>query len=1491
MNSSNTVFKETSEVMFTKNIAIHSSGAAFSVYNASITFKGNSIVVFYDNQAKGNGGAICFFVKSLMVITENSSVAFDNNRAQVGGAIHFSNQSNYTINDHSLVSFSCNSAVKSGGSIFIANKGVGYFKGNSMIQFNSNRADCGAAVMSSNATIIMFQEQAKVIFMHNIATVIGGAIKSVVTSDVFFTQYSMVLFYDNIAQFGESIFTEYDSAVTITVNSTVKFNNNTARWYGGVPYSNEYGYSDISFDSNGTVTCSDPETLPVCIHQSCFCQVIDNVLASLTSNVQIDLSINVTLSSIITLTDLNNISIIGHHNPTINCSNAGGVKFTSCHNCTIEGITWNGCGNKNIHVNTTPVIEFYHSTNITIQNCTFQYSIGQAVALSEVSGSVKITHCWFLHNNHYEGNGAAVHLSSLNNLQNQFLFIISNCDFRRNERSKSIIYIILYGNKPQLLFLSDTVFSGNQGTPLHLSNNNIYIVGNVIFDNNTAEYGAGIVVSNHSTITFSNNSTVTFNHNTANNSGGAIYLHYFSSAIFEDNCFIIFHNNIAKQYYGGSISLYEGSKVVLTGNSFVQFNKNAARVRGGALYIETNSSFVIEENSSVIFYCNKAESGGAVYFTDSSTVLFKGNAHKGLYYDIIKWHDAAMLFHDTYIFTNKTMTVAFINNTAIQGGTIYLTNESILHFKSTALVNFIHNEAKIKGGAISCSESSNILFEDKSCAVLTDNRAEFGGAVYIEDNSVVLYKGNCSIEFIGNGAEQNGGAVYYLNSKEDLQENPTIKYTDNRAKGYGGAVYFSSNSNASFDEHSRCVVTFHNNEATQGGAVYCETSASITLGGQSKVIFTNNNATFGGAVYCYNNTIITTRGYSCITFANNTALEQGSALVIKQNSKFKLKENSTAIFGNNIAVHNGGSIFLEMNSVISFEEHCTVTFDNNTADDGTGGAISSNTNSAVEFKDNSNVKFQGNDASQGGAIHSTYNSSLIFCKNTTVSFDKNNAAFGGALNFYSYSFITFQGDVNSTIKFDSNKATQNGGAVYLQRNSNVIFEGTLTVKFHNNEATLGGAIHCNSNSGITSTEAPNITFSFNTASLGGAIYTMTSNITIADNSKLEFTHNIALQDGGALFLDKQFRVILTGDAEITFSFNTASEYGGAIYSRVDQSVINFNVTNINFYTNHARTAGSSVFINVPTLSNSSCLHISVLGVNKQHDNELSKHITTSPRKLELYKPAVCIDYSNVECNSYFVKNIMLGQEILIDACMYDYYDRPTQTEEFIVSSADDQDYYIPGSQYILISCNHTFEGISIVGNNITPVLPFNYSMTIALYVVRKSEMKTISVTLTAELSECHPGFWYHNTSWKCECYNSTNILFCSGTSSSIIKRGYWFGSVTGKPTVTFCPINYCNFTCCETTNGYYHLSPVRDNQCMLHRSGTACGNCDVGYSLSFDSTDCIDATTCTIGQTILLIILMIVYWLTISVAVFVMMYFRIEIGYFYGITYYILQYS
>ena len=163
--------------------------------------------------------------------------------------------------------------------------------------------------------------------------------------------------------------------------------------------------------------------------------------------------------------------------------------------------------------------------------------------------------------------------------------------------------------------------------------------------------------------------------------------------------------------------------------------------------------------------------------------------------------------------------------------------------------------------------------------------------------------------------------------------------------------------------------------------------------------------------------------------------------------------------------------------------------------------------------------------------------------------------------------------------------------------------------------------------------------------------------------------------------------------------------------------------------------------------------------------------------------------------------------------------------------------------------------------------------------------KQISVNLTFELTSCYPGFWQYPTSQKCECYNASDIVFCFN-SASTIKRGYWFGTVTSKPTVTLCPINYCNFTCCETSNGYYHLSPVRDNQCRSHRSGTACGSCTHGYTLSFDSTECVNVESCTAGHMVLVILLTVTYWIAMVTLVFAMMYYKVGIGYLYSITYY-----
>jgi len=59
---------------------------------------------------------------------------------------------------------------------------------------------------------------------------------------------------------------------------------------------------------------------------------------------------------------------------------------------------------------------------------------------------------------------------------------------------------------------------------------------------------------------------------------------------------------------------------------------------------------------------------------------------------------------------------------------------------------------------------------------------------------------------------------------------------------------------------------------------------------------------------------------------------------------------------------------------------------------------------------------------------------------------------------------------------------------------------------------------------------------------------------------------------------------------------------------------------------------------------------------------------------------------------------MLGREIVIPACVLDYYNNQTNDSmQFLVESEIKQNYFTSGPKEILISCD-AFQGISIMSN-------------------------------------------------------------------------------------------------------------------------------------------------------------------------------------------------
>ena len=1204
----------------------------------------------------------------------------------------------------------------------------------------------------------------------------------------------------------------------------------------------------------------DDNSLICCVYGNCSCSSLDHALANLTSNVLINITTDVTFSSLVTVSDLENVSIIGHNNPTVNCRNVSEMQFTFSHHLIIQGITWIGCGTKH----TTPGLLLGQSSNVTIQNCTFQQSVGQAIVLSEMSGDVNINNCKFVNNSHYRGHGAAIHYSSsTNNTINysQFVLTIKNCNFSYN-RMKSLVYL---ENKHKKIILNHSTFCYNRGISLYAINHKIYLNGKILFENNTAEDGVGIYISDHSTVTFVNNSEVKFIQNSAKFKGGAIFLRNHSSIIFDQNSVVAFINNSATI---GTVYSDAWSNVTFKGNCYVTFSGNLA-IQSGAVLYSDKSLVIFMGSCKVIFSSNHASDvwpyGGTIYSINFSNISFEGSS-----------------------------TTLFINNDAHRGGAIFSSDYSSISFEGNSNTTFSNNNVARRGGAISHINFGSISFKGNANTMFSNNTAKYSGAIglyrhvnmffggnssttFIDNNSGAIYCFICNISHEGNstamfnnntaGRGARGGAVHSYYSSITFEGISTTVYNNNTAD-YGGAVYYYS-STISFNRNS--TVVFSDNMANLGGAVFSR-FRDISFNGRSITEFRDNTANNGGAMFLYAN--LTFNDNSVITYTDNKAKQHGGVLY-SMNSFVLFNGNSTVSLAHNEAQVNGGVMYCNSNCNIMFSGFTNVSFNDNKAID---GGVFANNKSKITFEGHVSVTFIKNEArGNGGVGYFKDHCGVTLKQNCNVTFENNNALLGGALSINSNTNIIFTDNSISLLK--NNKATNDGGVINIQKYSNIIVENKATLTFINNIAQYGGAMYCDSNSNIIFSGFTNVSFNDNKAIDGGVLLANNnSKIIFEGHISVIFFKNEATINGGAIDIQKYSSIMVKDNATLTFSTNNA-QYGGAMFFDATHTTLQFskNERDISFISNTARIAGGDIYFD-STGSSDSCLNNRITGEHKIV-------IATPPSKLEFYDPAICIDIDNdSKTAEYYLKDMMLGEEINVPVCVLNYCNEPSYSVRFLLHGGNNRNYTISGPNQILISCNDTFQGISIIGNDSLSESS-NYTINITLHDDLNPNWKQVSVNFTVELTPCHPGFWQYLESAKCECYQANDIVFCSG-SNSTIKRGYWFGNVTGTPTVTVCPINYCDFTCCEASNGYYHLSPVRENQCRSHRSGTACGSCTDGYTLSFDSTECVNVDSCTAGQTVLVILLTVIYWIVMVTLVFAMMYYKVPIGYLYSITYY-----
>ena len=1418
-------FERNSTAEFSNNNAADQGGAIFSSDNSYIFLQENSATGFHNNTAV-YGGSICSLHSGSISFEGNSTTEFTNNTAGYGGAMLSYDNIYIFLRENSATEFSSNTADY-GGSIWSQNNSNISFEGNSTTEFSNNTADNGGAIFCHNNIYISFEGNSVTQFSNNTADLSGGAVFAGNQCGITFDSNSTVFFTSNTAAFDTTILCNYNSKITVKGNSSFMFNDLPAQWCFNTCLKHPGEVTDvITIDSSGMVWCGNQKAF-ICLSNKCHCNNLEDTMVSVRDNQVVNITGDIVVLSSTIHINSSNISIIGHNNPTVMCTNNSGLVLHDCTNLTIEGITFIGCGAADgmydfIYIK-TPVLDIKRCNNVRIQKCSFQYSRGSVVYLEDVSGCVNINNCKFVSHTFYRHHGAAIYYESDDDAFDEF--IISNCNFSSN-KAKSIIYFFdrLHGYNDTHLITSS--FHNNEGVSIYLSSYQaLHIHGEILFENNLAEDCAGIYISGHSTVMFGENSSTKFINNSVYHNGAAIFMNNNSTTIFDNS-------------------------------SKVTFNDNKAD--NGTIYSMASSQVIFKAACQVTFRSNSAtQKGSAIYSCDNSQVIFKGNSRVTFNNNIISSDDA----HPQH------------------GGTMLSKNNGNVVFEVNSITSFSNNS----GSAIFSISNSNVIFKDNSRVTFNDNIAHYCGILTSALFSNIIFTDNTKVIYDANTVS------YILTSEYDSS---------------AGAICTFQGSKIIFTEHS--LVTFINNKANRGaGMIFFE--SNVIIEEYSTVIFNTNIALYssGGAFVCSNNSNITIKGNSNVTFNNNKASKSGGAIHLYNMCRIVFKENSIATFVKNTARDNGGALLSINLSEISFEGNSAVTFDDNTVDN---GGVFYFTNSVIMFRESSVISFNSNKARQcGGVGHFNFNSQVIFEDIMTVRFDNNIAEKNAGAIYSIRSNILFKG--NSTISVTNNKATVGGGALYFDKNSDVLFTKFAHIRFKNNRAFYGGAISGNDHSNITVTGNSVLLFISNegTQSGGAGYFNYSSNFIVKGSTMVKFYYNKAIH-GGAVCISDETKFMITEESIVPFNNNLATvsggavnilnkseitlddhinisftdnnaQYGGAIFLDTTAVMINNSYKNsINFTNNIAQVSGNAVYQDAAKFCNSSCLINRMVNISRQF-------VTTPPNELRFCDPAICIDNDQnvIHCRNYYIQDIMLGTEIVIPACVLDYYDQPIDSAQFLIQSEMHSSYFISGPKQTLISCD-TFKGISIMSNKALLKLT-NFSVNITLNVALNSKWKMISVNLSIELSPCHPGFWQYSTSIACECYNASDIVFCSG-SSSTIKRGYWFGSVSGKPTVAFCPISYCNFTCCENSNGYYHLSPVRDNQCRSHRSGAACDCCQECYTLSFDSVECVRVSECSTGGTILVLALVVIYWIIIIAAVFLLMHFKVGIGYLYAITYY-----
>lgn len=478
---------------------------------------------------------------------------------------------------------------------------------------------------------------------------------------------------------------------------------------------------------------------------------------------------------------------------------------------------------------------------------------------------------------------------------------------------------------------------------------------------------------------------------------------------------------------------------------------------------------------------------------------------------------------------------AFLANSSLSGEkNLYMPAGDIVVANCDGPILFEDNRALFaNGGAIAASKSVVFFANNKKTSFL-DNQALSGGA--ISASSSILFQNCAELVFKGNLAKGTqdtgalGGGALASSESVILKDNLGISCDKNQSSSGGGAI-FGKNCQIS---GTQGAVIFRDNTAALGGGVISAQETVSLCDNKAGMSFEGSKASFGGIIAC-----------------GDFSFERGSsalgAIEIAHNLgdiSFLRTLCTTSDLGQ-IAYQGGGALLAE--NISLFENAGAVTFKDNIvqtfASSGKmlgGGAILASGKVSI-IQNSGGVSFIGNARAPQAAPTRDPEEVVSLSAESLNGCSGGGALLGKEIEIVQNADVVFE---QNRLQCDEQEAKSlaccGGGAVHGVESAFII--GNSSVRFGNNYAigagVSGGALLSKN---VRLAENTKVDFSRNIASLyGGAIHVFDGNCELLDNGCVWFRDNRGQTFGGAISCFKGDVIISGNRGSVEFKDNVVT---------------------------------------------------------------------------------------------------------------------------------------------------------------------------------------------------------------------------------------------------------------------------------------------------------------------------------------------------------------